>query len=151
MKTPLMKSSLPALATIVLCFLIQAIEQGFQIGKPVTLSIASGDFSTAIVCNLGLLACLPVIGAIGASVAKWLGQSRKAAVESVVSPIALVCAMLLALFMFDVVTTRALVSSLAYSCGILVGWVVIPSAALLAGFSVGWKFAPAPALLEVAK
>lgn len=150
MKSPIMKSSLPALATILLCFLVQAIEQGFQVGKPVTLSIASGDFSTAIVFNLGLIACLPLIGAIGASVAKWLGQSRKAAVESVVSPVALVCAMLLALFMFDVVTTRALVSSLAYSCGILVGWVVIPSGALLTGFSAGWKFAPAPAL-EVAK
>ncbi len=150
MKSPIMKSSLPALATILLCFLVQAVEQGFRFGRPLTLNVSSGDFSTAIVCNLGLLACLPVIGAIGASFAKWLGQSRKAAVESVISPIALVCAMLLALFVLDVATTRALVSSLAYSCGILVGWVVIPAAALLSGFSAGWKFAPAHAV-EVVK
>jgi len=150
MKSPMMKSSLPALATILLCFLVQAVQQGFQIGSPRTLNVSTGDFSTAIVFNLSLLVCLPVIGAIGASLAKWLGQSRTAAVESVFSPIALVCAMLLALFVFDVVTTRALVSSLAYSCGILVGWVVIPSAALLTGFSAGWKFAPAPAF-EVAQ
>jgi hypothetical protein len=144
MKSPIMKSSLPALATILLCFLVQAVEQGFQIGSPRTLSLSSGSFSTAIVFNLGLLVCLPMIGAVGASLAKWLGQSRKVAVESVISPVALVCAMLLALFVVDVVTTRALVSSLAYSCGILVGWVVVPSAALLSGFSAGWKFAPAP-------
>lgn len=150
MKSPMMKSSLPALATILLCFLVQSIEQGFQIGTPRTLSVSSGNFSTAIVFNLALLASLPVIGAIGASLAKWLGQSRKAAVESVISPVALVCGMLLALFAFDVATTRALVSSLAYSCGILVGWVVIPSAALLSGFSAGWKFAPAPPF-EVAR
>lgn len=150
MKSPIMKSSLPALATILLCFLVQAVQQGFQVGRPRTVNVSSGDFSTAIVFNLMLLASLPVIGAVGASLAKWLGHSRKAAVESVISPIALVCGMLLALFVFDVITTRALVSSLAYSCGILVGWVVIPSAALLTGFSAGWKFAPAP-FVEVAK
>jgi hypothetical protein len=149
MKSPMMKSSLPALATILLCFLVQAVQQGFQIGTPRTLNVSSGNFSTAIVFNLSLLASLPVIGAIGAALAKSLGHSRKAAVEAVISPVALVCAMLLALFFFDVATTRALVSSLAYSCGILVGWVVVPSAALLFGFSAGWKFAPAPAL-EVA-
>jgi len=150
MKSPIMKTSLPALATIVLCFLVQAVEQGFRIGSPRTLNVTTGYFSTAVVFNLGLLVCLPWIGALGAGFAKWLGHSRKAAVESVISPVALVCAMLLALFVVDVVTTRALVNSLAYSCGILVGWVVVPSAALLSGFSAGWRFAPA-AEFEVVK
>ena len=99
MKSSMMKSSLPALATILLCFLVQAVQQGFQIGTPRTLNVSTGDFSTAIVFNLSLLASLPLIGAISASLAKSLGHSRKAAVESVISPVAIVCAMLLALLL----------------------------------------------------
>jgi len=142
MKSPMMKASIPALLTLLLSLLVQAIEQGFQIGTPRTLSVSSGRFSTDVVLNLGLLVCLPFIGAVGASVAKWLGHSRKAAVESVMSPVALVSAMLVTLLVVDFATTRALISSLAYSSGILLGWVLIPAAALLAGCYAGWKVTP---------
>ena len=142
MKLSAMKSSTPALITVFLCLLVQAVEQGFQIGAPRIFNISAGRFATAIVLNLGLLACLPFIGAAGSSVAKYLGQTRKMAVESVMAPLALVSAMLLTLFAVDVITTRALVSSLSYSSGILLGWVLIPAGALLAGSYAGWKFTP---------
>lgn len=138
MKSPIMRASLPALATILLCMLVQAVEQGFQIGSPRTFNISAGRFNTAIVLNLGLLICLPFIGAAGAFFAKRLGHTRKAAIECVMSPVGLVSAMLLTLLVVDFVTTRALVSSLSYSSGILLGWVLIPAGALLAGCYAGW-------------
>jgi hypothetical protein len=119
-----------------------ALEQEFNVGTPRTMEVAAGGYSTAIVFNLGLLAALPFIGAAGASLAKWLGHSRKAAVESVMSPVALVSAMLLTLALFDLATTRFIVSSLAYSSGILLGWVLAPAAALLLGCYAGWKVTP---------
>jgi len=142
MNSPTMKASLPALTTLVLCLLVQAVEQGFQIGAPQTFTLSAGRFSTAIVLNLGLLVCLPFIGAAGAGIARYLGHSRKAAVESVMSPVALVSAMLLTLLVVDFVTTRALISSLAYSSGILLGWVLIPAGALLLGSYAGWRLVP---------
>lgn len=142
MKPSIFKTSLPAVSTLLLCLLVQAIEQGFQVGTPRTLNLSAGNFSTAIVLNLGLLASLPFIGAIGSWMAKRLGQSRKAAVESVMTPVGLISAMLLTLFVVDSITTRALVSSLAYSSGILVGWVIAPAGALLLGSYAGWKLTP---------
>jgi len=146
MNSSTVKTSLPAIATLLLCLLVQAVEQGFQIGAPWTLNVSAGRFATAIVLNLGLLAALPFIGAAGSGLAKYLGQSRKAAIESVMTPLALVSAMLLTLFVFDLVTTRALIGSLSYSSGILLGWVLIPSGALLFGSYLGWKFTPQPSL-----
>ena len=142
MKSAIMRSSLPAIATILMCFLVQAIEQGFQIGSPRTFNVTAGRFSTAIVLNLGLLICLPLIGALGCGFSKKLGHSRNATLKAVLSPVALVSGMLLALLVIDFVTTRALISSLAYSSGILLGWVLIPSAALLIGYYVGWRLTP---------
>lgn len=142
MKSPALRSSLPALATIVLCFLVQAVEQGFQIGAPTTLNVNAGRFNTAVVLNLGLLLCLPAIGAAGATISKRLGYSKSAAFKSVMSPVALVSAMLLTLLVADFITTRALVSSLSYSSGILLGWVVVPSIALLVGGYAGWRITP---------
>lgn len=142
MKSPAIRSSLPALATILLCFLVQAVEQGFQIGASTTLNFNAGQFNTAVVLNLGLLFCLPAIGAAGATLSKRLGYSKSAAFKSVMSPVALVSAMLLTLLIADFVTTRALISSLAYSSGILLGWVVVPSIALLVGGYAGWQITP---------
>ncbi|MGZ4787451.1 MAG: hypothetical protein ACXVZX_02955 [Terriglobales bacterium] len=139
MKSAAMRSSLPAMATILMCFLVQAVEQGFQIGAPLTLNVSAGRFSTAVVLNLGLLCCLPVIGATGCSLSKRLGYSRAAILKSVLSPVALVSGMLLALLAVDFITTRALVSSLAYSSGILLGWVLIPAGALLVGYYAAWR------------
>ena len=142
MKSSTMRMSLPALATNLLCFLVQAIEQGFQIGAPRTFNVNAGRFNTAVVLNLGLLLCLPLIGAMGAAFSKRLGQSRAAAVKCVMSPVAMVSAMLIVLLLFDAITTRALVSSLAYSSGILLGWVLVPSFALLVGSYAGWRLTP---------
>lgn len=142
MKSPIMRASLPALATILLCFLVQAVEQGFQIGAPRTYNISAGRFTTAVVLNLGLLCCLPAIGAAGATLSKRFGQTRLASVKCVMSPVAMVSAMLLTLLFIDVITTRALISSLAYSSGILLGWVVVPSFALLVGSYAGWYLTP---------
>jgi hypothetical protein len=139
---PSLKASLPALTTLSLSLSVMAVEQGFQVSAPRTFDVTAGRYSTAIVLNVGLLAALPFIGAAGASVAKWLGHSRKAAVESVMSPVGLVAAMLLTLALFDLATTRFVVSSLAYSSGILLGWVLAPAAALLLGCYVGWKLTP---------
>jgi len=142
MKSPALRSSLPALATIVLCFLVQAVEQGFQVGTPTTLNFNAGRFNTAVVLNLGLLFCLPVIGAVGAAISKHLGYSRTATFKSVISPVALVSAMLTTLLIADFITTRALLSSLSYSSGILLGWVVVPAMALLAGGYAGCRITP---------
>jgi hypothetical protein len=128
--------------TLSLCLSVQGVEQGFRAGAPHALNFSVGRFSTAVVFNIGLLACLPAIGAAGASLAKWLGHSRVAAVESVMAPVALVSAMLLTLAVVDFLTTRALLSSLAYASGILLGWVVLPAAALLVGCYAGWKVTP---------
>ncbi|HUN88761.1 MAG TPA: hypothetical protein VMU28_08225 [Terriglobales bacterium] len=142
MKTTYLKASAPALLTILLCLLVQAVEQGWQIGAPVILNFSAGRFTTAVVLNLGLLACLPLIGGISSTLAKRLGHTRKLAVEAAMSPVALISAMLLTLAIFDVATTRALVSSLAYSSGILVGWVLLPAGALLLGSFAGWGLTP---------
>jgi hypothetical protein len=139
---PSLKASLPALTTLSLSLCVMAVEQAFQVSAPRTFDVSAGNFSTAIVLNLGLLAALPFIGTAGASLAKWLGHSRKAAVESVMTPVALVSAMLLTLALFDLATTRFVVSSLAYSSGILLGWVLAPAAALLLGCYAGWKLTP---------
>ena len=137
-----LRASLPALATLTLCLCVQAVEQEFQVGAPRTFDVSAGSFSTAIVVNYWLLACLPLIGAAGASLAKWLGHSRKAAAESVLTPVALVSAMLLTLAVFDFATTRGLLSNLAYVSGILLGWVLAPAVALLLGCYTGWKLTP---------
>lgn len=142
MKTPSLRTSAPALITILLCLLVQAIEQGWGIGNPRVLNVSSGRFATAVVLNLGLLACLPLIGAISSTLSKRLGLSRKAAVEAAMSPVALVSAMLVTLAIFDLLTTRALVSSLDYSSGILLGWVLLPAGALLLGSYAGWSLTP---------
>ncbi|HVZ17333.1 MAG TPA: hypothetical protein VG897_09470 [Terriglobales bacterium] len=142
MQAASIRSSLPALTTIVMCCLVQAVEQGFQIGAPRTFEVSAGRFSTAIVLNLGLLCCLPLIGVAGTILSKRLGYCRKATLTSVFSPVALVSAMLLTLLVIDLVTTRALISSIEYSSGILLGWVVIPSGALLIGCYAGWRLTP---------
>jgi hypothetical protein len=142
MKTPYVKASAPALLTILLCLLVQAVEQGWGIGSPRVLNVSSGRFATAVVLNLGLLASLPLIGAISSTVAKRLGHSRKSMVEAVMSPVALLSAMLVTLAIFDLFTTRGLVSSLAYSSGILLGWVLLPAGALLLGSYAGWRLTP---------
>jgi len=142
MKTTYVKASAPALMTILLCLLVQAVEQGWGVGNPRILNVSAGRFATAVVLNVGLLACLPLIGAISSTLAKRLGLTRKAAVEAAMSPVALVSAMLVTLAVFDLLTTRALVSSLAYSSGILLGWVLLPAGALLLGSYAGWSLTP---------
>jgi len=142
MKSHTMRSSLPGVATILMCFLVQAIEQGFQVGAPKTVYLTAGRFNTDLVLNFGLLCCFPIIGALGCALSKRLGYSRLATLKSVLSPVALLSAMLLALLVVDFITTRALVSSLSYSSGILLGWVVIPSGALLIGYYAAWRLTP---------
>ena len=142
MKTTYVKASAPALLTILLCLLVQAVEQGWGFGNPRVLNVSAGRFATAIVLNVGLLACLPLIGAVSSTIAKRLGHSRKAAVEAAMSPVALMSAMLVTLALFDLLTTRALVSSLTYSSGILLGWVLLPAGALLLGSYAGWSLTP---------
>jgi hypothetical protein len=133
------KSSIPALLTISLCLLVQAVQQGLQVGSPRTYQLNIGNFGTNVVLNLGLLISLPLIGAAGALLAKRMGEPFSLAVRAVLSPVALISAMLLCLLAFDLGTTRALVSSLEYSSGIIVGWVIIPAAALIVGGVAGWK------------
>jgi hypothetical protein len=142
MKSPALRSSLPAIATIVMCFFVQAIEQVLQLGTPRTVYLTAGRFNTDLVLDIGLVCCLPVIGGLGCALSKRLGYSRTATLKAILSPVALVCGMLLALLAVDFITTRALVTSLSYSSGILLGWVVIPSVALLIGYHAAWRLTP---------
>ena len=128
-------SNMPALLTITLCCLAQALR--FTPLRALELRV--GQFETEMVFNLGVIASLPFAGALGAFLARRSGASRFAALRAVVSPVALVSAVLLTMLVWDLVQSRALVSSLAYSCGILLGWVLIPCIALLAGGAIGWS------------
>jgi hypothetical protein len=145
MKSGIIRSSLPALLTIVLCLLVQAVQQALTIGAPSTFHFVLGRFETHLVLNLGLILSLPFIGATGAAFARHLGERETYAMRAVLSPIALTSAMLLCLLTIDLSTSHALVSSLAYSSGILIGWVIIPSTALLLGGFAGWTF---PSLMQ---
>jgi predicted Na+-dependent transporter len=140
MKIGKLKSNLPAFLTISLCLLVQAGQLWLRMDAPRTYHLVVGDVSTDIVLNVGLLIMLPFIGATGAMAARRFGESPAAAVRSVLSPVAIVSAMLISLFMVDLATTRALFISLEYSCGIIVGWVIVPGVALLLGGVAGWNF-----------
>jgi hypothetical protein len=140
MRNRVLKSNLPGLLTISLCLLVQAVQLVLRIDVPRTYHLAVGRFDTEVVLNLGLLVALPLIGAIGSFVARYLGEPAKFAARAVLSPVALVSAMLIALLLFDLITARALLSSLEYSSGIVMGWVLIPAAALLLGGLAGWNF-----------
>jgi len=144
MKSGVLRSSLPALLTIVLCLLVQAVQQALQMGALKTFHFVLGRFETQLVLNIGLLLSLPLIGATGSAFARHLGERASYAARAVLSPIAIVSAMLLCLLAIDLGTTHALVSSLTYSSGILIGWVILPSTALLLGGLAGWKI---PSLL----
>ena len=139
MKDGVLRSSLPAMLTIVLCLLVLAVQQAFEMAALKTFHFVIGRFETQLVMNFGLLLTLPLIGATGSAFARHLGERASQAMRAVLSPMAIVCAMLLCLLALDLMTTRALVSSLAYSSGILLGWVVLPSTALLAGSVAGWR------------
>jgi hypothetical protein len=140
MKPVSLKSNLPGLLTISLCLLVQAIQVFLRHDAPHTYYLKIGRFDTEVALNVGLLLALPIIGCLGSLTARRMGDSRMMAVRAVLSPVALASAMLMALMVVDVITTRALLNSLEYSSGIVVGWVLVPAAALLLGGLAGWNF-----------
>lgn len=140
MKNGVLKSNLPGLLTISLCFLVEATQLLFQLFALRTFHLSIGNFDTEVVINLGLLLILPLIGAIGSFTAKYLEEPASLAARAVLSPVALAGAMLITLLVIDMVTARALLNSLEYSSGIVMGWVLIPGAALLVGGLAGWNF-----------
>src|SRR4051794_21394869 len=110
-----LKSSSPALVTISLCLLVQAVEQFYQLGDPKLFELSVGRYETIVAFNVGLMLCLPWIGALGSIAAKAVGASREIAMRAAISPIALIAAMLMCLLVWDLTKTRSMVSSLAYS------------------------------------
>jgi hypothetical protein len=140
MRTSTLRSNLPGLLTISLSLLVLGLELLFRLDLLRTYQLRIGRFNTEVALNVGYLLMLPLIGCSGSFAAKRLGEPRPSAIRAVLSPVALVSAMLLGLLVMDIITARALLDSLEYSSGIIVGWVLIPAAALLVGGLAGWNF-----------